>query len=326
MKTSQPLLPRSYQLRFVGDWGQANFHRICSWLSEEFCRRAGARSRVSILSIRQGGIEAIDLVEDGEADLCLVTPAMLMPSALTGERIFRGRAAPHLRALAVLPQNDRMVLALKPELGIRSFEELRQRRPALRIAAARNDGTNFIGYVSRLFMAAHGLDDATLASWGCTYVEDTKPNESLARLRDGEADAVVQEAIMTPWWAELVETGKAMPLPAEAQALDNLRRAHGFPANELPAGFWSTLREPLPALDFSDFLVLVRDDLDEDVAHLITWCLGETRHVIERAYAHLPPQRSPLSYPLVPARMARTSIALHPGARRYYEEAGHLDA
>jgi TRAP-type uncharacterized transport system substrate-binding protein len=123
-----------------------------------------------------------------------------------------------------------------------------------------------------------------------------------------------------------VETGKALPLPAEAQALDQLRREHGFPANALPAGFWSTLREPLPALDFSDFLVLVRDDLDEDVAHLITWCLGETRQVIERAYAHLPPQRSPLSYPLVPARMARTSIALHPGARRYYEEAGHLDA
>lgn len=326
MTTSQPRLSRSHQLRFVGDWGQANFHRICSWLSEEFCRRAGARSRVSILSIRQGGIEAIDLVEDGEAHLCLVTPAMLMPSALTGERIFQGRAAPHLKALAVLPQNDRMVLALKPELGIRTFEELRAKRPALRIAASRNDGTNFIGYVSRLFLAAHGLDDATLASWGCTYVEDTKPNESLARMRDGEADAVVQEAIMTPWWAELVEKCKAVPLPAEAGALDQLRTEHGFPANELPAGFWSTLRQPLPALDFSDFLVLVRDDLDEEVAHLLTWCIAETRHVIERAYAHLPPHRSPLSYPLVPAHMACASIALHPGARRYYLEAGHLDA
>ena len=323
---TQPQLPRSYQLRFVGDWGQANFHRICSWLSEEFCRRAGARSRVSILNIRQGGIEAIDLVEDGEADLCLVTPAMLMPSALTGERIFLGRAAPHLRALAVLPQNDRLVLALKSELGISSFEELRARRPALRIAASRNDGTNFIGYVSRLFMAAHGLDDATLASWGCSYVEDTKPNESLARLRDGEADAVLQEAIMTPWWAELVEGGKAIPLPAEAHALETLRNTHGFATNTLPVGYWSSLKQPLPALDFSDFLVLVRDDLDEEVAHLITWCLAETRQIIERAYAHLPPARSPLSCPLVPADMARTSIALHAGARRYYQEAGHLAA
>jgi len=317
-------LPRSYQLTFVGDWGQANFHRICSWLSEEFCRRAGSKSRVAIWNIRHGGIEAIDLVQDGEADLCIVTPAMLMPTALHGSGIFSGRAAPHLRALAVLPQNDRLVLALKPELGISSFEELRRRRPPLRIAASRNDGTNFIGYVSRLFMAAHGIDDQTLTAWGGCYVEDTKPNESLARMRDGEVDAVLQEAIMTPWWAEIVESGKALPLPAEAHALEALRKDYGFPTNVLPAGFWKNVDRSLPALDFSDFLILVRDDMSDDVAHLLTHCLVETRQVIERQYAHLPPHRSPLSYPLVPARMARSTLPLHPGARRYYEQAGLL--
>src|SRR5688572_20091494 len=94
---SEPHLPRSHHLTFVGDWGQANFHRICSWLCEEFCRRAGARSRVAIWSIRAGGIEAIDLVQEGEADLCIVTPAMIVPSALRGDGLFTGRAAPNLR-------------------------------------------------------------------------------------------------------------------------------------------------------------------------------------------------------------------------------------
>ena len=320
----QPALSRSYHLRFVGDWGQANFHRICSWLCEEFCKRAGPRSRVAIWSIRAGGIEAIDLVQEGEVDLCLVTPAMLMPAALTGQSIFQGRAAPNLRSLAVLPQNDRMVLALRPDLGIRSFEELRGRRPALRIATSRNDGTNFIGHVSRLFMAAHGIDEATLAAWGGTYVEDTNPRDSLARMEAGEVDGVLQEAIMTPWWARIVESGQAVPLSAESSALDRLRADHGFPANPLPAGYWKNLETPLQALDFSDFLVLVRDDMDEDVAHLLTWCLVETREAIERQYRHLPPQRSPLSYPIDPARMARPSIALHAGAQRYYREAGLL--
>ncbi|OVZ64911.1 hypothetical protein CDO44_01540 [Pigmentiphaga sp. NML080357] len=320
----QPALSRSYHLRFVGDWGQANFHRICSWLCEEFCKRTGPKSRVAIWSIRGGGIEAIDLVQDGEVDLCLVTPAMLMPAALTGQGIFQGRAAPNLRSLAVLPQNDRMVLALKPELGIRSFEELRRRKPALRIATSRNDGTNFIGYVARLFMQAHGIDEATLSAWGGAYVEDTNPRDSLARMEAGEVDAVLQEAIMTPWWAQIVESGQAVPLAAEAGALARLREAHGFPANRLPAGYWKNLETPLDALDFSDFLVLVRDDMDEEVAHLLTWCLVETRAAIERQYRHLPAQRSPLSYPLEPARMARPPIALHAGAQRYYREAGLL--
>jgi TRAP-type uncharacterized transport system substrate-binding protein len=319
-----PRLERSYHLRFIGDWGGANFHRICSWLTEEFCKRAGPRSRVSISSVRAGGIEALHLVEDGEADLCLVTPAMLMPQALRGDGMFRDRPTPHLRALAVLPQNDRLVLAVDSSLGITSFEGLRAAKPPLRIATASDDGTNFIGHVARLFMAAHGLDEAVLHGWGARYVTDTNPRDSLARFPRGEANAVLQEAVMTPWWADLVESGRVTVLPAEPHALATLQREQGFGTNPLPAGYWAPLTEETPALDFADFLVLVRDDLPEPIAHLLTWCLAETREAIERQYRHLPPNRAPLSYPLVPERMARTSVPLHEGARRYYRDAGVL--
>jgi len=321
-----PSLERSYHLRFVGDWGAANFHRICSWLCEEFCKRSGPRSRVAIWNVRGGGIEALHLVEEGEADLCLVTPAMLMPAMLDGSLIFQGRPAPHLRALAVLPQNDRMVLALRTDLGIHSFEELRARKPAIRIATAPDDGTNFIGYVARLFMQAHHLDQRTLQAWGSEYVEDTNPRDSLQRMEDGEVDAVLQEAIMTPWWFNLMESRKAIPLAAEESALQTLAKQYNFGRNDLPAGYWSTLGTPLPALDFSDFLVLVRDDMPDDVAYTLTQCLVETRHAIERQYRHLPAARSPLSYPLDPEKMARPTVTLHPSARRYYVDAGYLDA
>ena len=324
MTVPEPRIEHSHHLRFVGDWGQANFHRICSWLCEEFCKRSGPRSRVAIWSIRAGGIEAIDLVEEGEADLCLVTPAMLMPAALDGRLIFQGRAAPHLRALGVLPQNDRMVLAIRKDLKISTFAELRERKPALKIATAKNDGTNFIGYVARLFMQAHGIDETTLASWGGHYIEDDNPRQSLQRMQDGEVDAVLQEAIMTPWWANIVETGKVLPLAAEEEALQSLQREFGFGRNDLPAGYWQNLDTALPALDFSDFMVLVRDDMPDSIAYLLTWCMAETREAIERQYRHLPPGRSPLTYPISPAAMAQTSIPLHAGARRYYETAGHL--
>ena len=87
---------------------------------------------------------------------------------------------------------------------------------------------------------------------------------------------------------------------------------------------WGGLDAPLETLDFSDFLVMVRADMPEDVAYLITWCMGETRAVLEAQYRHIPPERSPVSYPLDPAKMARTPIPLHPGAARYYGEHGHL--
>ncbi len=320
--SDEPRLERSYTLHFVGDWGQANFHRICGWLTQEFCSRAGPQSRCATWSIRGGGIEAIDLVQNGEADLAIATPAALMPMALKGEGVFSGRPAPNLRALAVMPQDDCMVLALDPSLGISTFAELRKQRPPLKIALSGNDGTNFIGYVSRLFLAAHGLDDATLASWGAELIEDVRPDQSLGRFANGQANAVLQEAIMTPWWADLVENGKAIPLSAEENALASLKKTYGLGRNDRPAGFWRNVNQPIAALDFADFLILVRDDLPDDVAYLLTWCLVETRAAIERQYRHFAPTRSPLSYPLVPERMAASAVPLHQAARRYYADAG----
>lgn len=322
---SEPSIKRSLTLNFVGDWGQANFHRICSWLTQQFCDRAGSRSRVAIWSIRGGGIEALQQVHDGEAQLCIATPAGLIKAAVTGEGIFAqfGPMA-GLRTLAVLPQRDRMLLAIDPKFGIRSFEDLRRIRPPLRIATSFDDGTNFIGYVAMRMMEAHGITENELNSWGGKYVYSTRPEQALEKMRLGEVDAVLQEAIMTPWWRTLMEGQKAVPIPAEAEALARLANQCGFEPASIRGGFWEGIPEEIPALNFSDFLVIVRDDMPDDVAYLLTWCLVETRDAIEIQYAHLPPERSPLTYPLEPAAMAKTSIPLHPAAKSYYQEAGYL--
>jgi TRAP-type uncharacterized transport system substrate-binding protein len=319
----QPRLSQSYTLNFIGDWGQANFHRICGWLTQEFCDRAGPQSRIATWSIRGGGVEALHLVHDGEAQLAIATPAAFMKQALTGETMFQS-PMPHLRALAVLPQDDKLVLAIDPKFGIKTFEELRATKPALRIAASTNDGTNFIGYVTRKFMEAHDISEAELESWGGRYVTAQRPDTCLQSVEDGEADAVIQEAIMTPWWSRLVETSKVQPLPAEPAALERLEQQLGMGLNPLRKGFWSTIETDLPALDFSDFIIVVRDDLPEDVAYLLTWCLVETRKRIEAQYKHIPPEKSPLNYPLHPKKMAKTAIPLHPGAKQYYLKHGHL--
>lgn len=320
----EPRIDRSVTLQFIGDWGQANFHRICSWLCQEFCDRSGPRSRVGIWNPVEGGIDAVRAVFDGDADMAILTPANALPAALEGRSIFAGQAMPSLRALAVLPQRDRMMLALPRDLGITTFAELRDRKPSLKIATGEDNGANLIGYIAKRFMEAHGIDEATLNSWGGRYIESARPDLSMSRFRDAVADAVLQEAIMTPWWREAVEAREAVLLPAEPDALDALEREHGWNRAELAAGFFPGQLDALPALDFSDFVIVVREDMPEDIAHLLTWCLVEKRGTIERQYHHIPPERSPLTYPLDPAAMSKPSLPLHPGARRYYEEAGIL--
>jgi hypothetical protein len=46
----------------------------------------------------------------------------------------------------------------------------------------------------------------------------------------------------------------------------------------------------------------------------------KTRRALEAQYAHLPPDHSPVTYPLVPADMARTPVPLHPAAARAYAD------
>jgi hypothetical protein len=48
----------------------------------------------------------------------------------------------------------------------------------------------------------------------------------------------------------------------------------------------------------------------------------KTRGALEAQYAHLPQDHSPVTYPLVPADMARTPVPLHPSAARGYADAG----
>ena len=127
---------------------------------------------------------------------------------------------------------------------------------------------------------------------------------------------------MTPWWQELMRTRTMRLLPFEPDAFAQVKKAYGWEPAAIPAGYFPGLTQSVAALDFSDFIILVHASMPEEVAHLLTWCLCETRHVLEAQYRHIPAERSPITFPLEPSSMAKTSVPLHPGARRYYKDAG----
>jgi TRAP-type uncharacterized transport system substrate-binding protein len=264
-------------------------------------------------------------VQRGDADIGICTPVNMLKAAATGEEIFETTGPlPDLRALAALPQIDRMMFAIHPRFGVSSFAEIRDMKLPLRIAVSVDDGTNFIGYVAAQILEAHGLDEQTISSWGGSFVKACRPEQVLMLVETGQADAVIQEAIMTPWWRDLIESKALVPISAEDEALWQLEHRVGFKKAFVTQGFWSTVNFDVACVDFSDFLVLVPANMSDDVAYLLTWCLVETRQTLEAQYRHIPPEKSPLSYPLDPLKMAQTTVLLHPAAERYYRENGYL--
>ncbi|MDX3895445.1 TAXI family TRAP transporter solute-binding subunit [Pusillimonas sp.] len=321
----QPWIERSLNLRFIGDWGRANFHKICSWLCCEVADRSGSQTRVAIYNVEHGGWDSMKAVFDGEADLCVVTPTCILPQALVGRGIFEGSPMPSLRAIGVIPQDDRMLFAIDPAFGIKTMADLREKRPPIKISTSWNNGYNLIGYAAAEYLKAHDLSPEIIRSWGGEMIYSERPEQSLERAWMGKADAVLQEAIMMPWWRKVIDRGMVV-VPAEEQALKRMEQELNWPSQTLEANHFSGQAESMNAMDFSDFLIVVRDDLPEDIAHLLTWCLVERRSVLEQQFSHVPSKWSPVNYPFDPRKMAQTSLPLHRGAERYYREAGYISA
>ncbi|MFC8824244.1 TAXI family TRAP transporter solute-binding subunit [Streptomyces sp. NPDC057137] len=311
-RPAEPRIDRSLTLQLRGDWGTANLHRVCGWIAQELADRCGPYTRIATWNSR-GFSDAVHAVGRGEVQVALTTPVAFAVAALDGRGVYTDEHHPGLRALGVIPQRDRLVVAVHKDLGITSFAQLRAEKPVLRLATSVHDGVNHVGLAAHEILTRSGVD---VTGWGGRLLEDERPFESLDHARDGRANAIVHEAVMLPAWQDI---GREFTfLAVEDEVLDGLRADFGWPDAYVDDG-WFAGQDGFRTLDFSDFLVLTRDDLPEDVAYAIAWVLGETRHLIEGQYRHLPPERSPITYPLDPVTMGRSPVPLHPGAARYYD-------
>ena len=318
-----PDIDRTLHLRFCGDWGQANFHRVCAWLTQEVCDHAGRGSTVTTTSMADGGLGAIKDVHDGNLDLCIVTPSAQSSLALTGEGLFkRTGPMPKLCAIGTLPQRDRMVLAVHPKYGVKSWEDIHRVKPPLRIVTSTDDGTSFIGYLATRFLEAHGLTRELLGSWGGEIIDGGyRPEQSTDKVLSGEVDCLLQEAIMIPWWSNLIQTDLLIPIPAQPSVLAKLGAIEGLGPATIRGGFWKNVPHELLAMDFSDFAIVVSKDMPDDVAALLSWIFINTSAAFEVQYLHIPSERSPLTWPLDPKAMATTHLPLHPAAEKWYGKA-----
>ena len=319
-----PQITRKLHLKFAGDWGQANFHRVCAWLTQEICDHAGPKSTVSTISLADGGMDAVRDVHEGRIDACIVTPAAHSALALTGEGLFAETGPmPNLCAIGTLPQRDRMMLAVHPKYGVKSWEDIHKVKPPLRIVTSTDDGTSFIGYLAMRLLEAHGLTKELLESWGGEIIDGGyRPDQCTDKVLAGEADCLLHEAIMTPWWSNLIESNALIPIPAQQAALSKLHAEEHLGAASIRGGFWKNIPQEVFAMDFSDFALVVSRDMPDDVAALLSWVFINTRSVLEVQYKHIPSERSPLTWPLDARAMAETHLPLHPAAKRFYSEAG----
>lgn len=210
-------------------------------------------------------------------------------------------------ALTVLfPQLAHTVVTV--ESGVESYADLKGRNMASQSAAAGS---------TQIF-------DDTLRAYGLNGESDLNivvrggPGVGATAVRDRQAIGFV--ATTNPPTAAVSEVAASLPirlLPIDDETFAVLQEMNpGFGRGVIPAGSYPGVDYDVPTLS-DDTILIAPATLSDDAAYWIVKTMAENAERIAR----LGPALSGFSPQIMPNVMV---LDLHPGARRYYEEAGLL--
>jgi hypothetical protein len=260
------------------------------------------------------GLNGAKLVAGGKLDLVWLNPSIIPSMAVRGVGPFQKRSP--LRALAVFPSWDRLVIAVSPRLGVNSMEELIAKKPKMRVSIAVNDCVDF---AIKFLLQAHGISQKHFVKWGGKVDEVVRPSNPQRRegIISGKLDMVIDEG-MDSWGDVAVQHGMKF-LSYSEPVLQKLEK-YGFKRARLDHGRIAGINDPTTVVDFSGWPIVVREKFPEDLAYQIAGVLDKIREEIPYDAAEVPSMNQlctdtdagPLDFPL------------HPGAERYYREKGYL--
>jgi TRAP-type uncharacterized transport system substrate-binding protein len=312
-------------LRMMGDWGVANWHAMTGWIAAGLRWRTSPESTFVIHTLGPYR-DTLEALIDGTCDLCISSPVSDVHMARTGSARF-DTAHPDLCAIGVYPHHDRLMLGLGTDVveryGIHSFADLREKKPPLKLVAGVRDGVNMISWTAEQVLKGYGISWDDIPRWGGEWVTTGRPHEGLAAVAEGTADGIFFEAMMN--WHKIMAKRPLTLIPIDLPVLEDLERRYGILRGDVQPGELPGVTQVTPEIEFSDWVVVVRESLPAETAYLIAQVLIDDRASFERTYTHRPLHESPLHYPIDPVSVARTNpVPLHPGARAFYRERGLL--
>ena len=241
------------------------------------------------------------LIENGGSDLAFVS-ADTAADGVAGVEDFEEPIP--AQVLAQLYLSPIQVVALDGS-GIRSIEDLAGRTVSV---GAPNSATEV--RAERILTLAGVDPEAGIER------EQLGVDESVDAIRDGTIDAFFWGGgVPTGAITDLASTDSIRLLPT-GQYVDGIRREYSevYTESTIPAGAYEGFNEEVGTIAVPNFL-LSNESLDEELAYQVTRVLFEQQEDLAQAH----PEAEKLE---LQSAQQVAPLELHPGARRYYEEAG----
>jgi TRAP-type uncharacterized transport system substrate-binding protein len=260
---------------------------------------------------------AIDEVVEGRAQFAIVNPAEPLTLAYRG-------MGPYSKPLPVavvttVPSEDQMAFAVTERSGIRSIEDIGERRFPLRMGMRAQPDHACHWFVNQVFRAA-GFSLGDVIAWGgeVQYLARIpQAPERIEAVRRGEVDAIFDEAV-NRWLYPALDAGMRL-LPLSEPLLGKLE-AMGFRPGIVAHKDYPRLTEDVLSLDFSGWPVFTRADAPDELITGFCAALEKRKQTIPwQGSGPLPLERMCHDGPDTPL-----DVPLHPAAERFWRQRGYL--
>ncbi|MEE6295298.1 TAXI family TRAP transporter solute-binding subunit [Georgenia wangjunii] len=277
----------------------------------------GEGSVVEVLTYA-GSIGNPELVSTGEADLATSFSAVTA-WAVNGEEgtPFEGEPMDNLRVLVGGLDQYYFGPITPASSGIDSIRDAVDEEMALDLVSQPRASLGDAG--TQLVLRAYGASVDDVTGWGGSF-EPTSTDVATNAIRDGNADLWIQAITEGhPNITELAETSDIKILPIDDEAIEALQPL-GLEAATLPGGTFRGQDEDVQLIGFTTTLI-ASDEMSEEVAYQITKTVVEGAEQLVSANASM----SAFDPATAWTEESTGGVQLHPGAERYYREAGLMD-
>ncbi|MEJ8548676.1 TAXI family TRAP transporter solute-binding subunit [Brevibacillus borstelensis] len=250
-------------------------------------------------------VENINLLKTKKADLAFVM-SDVTSFAYEGQENFKDSGAiKELRAMAGLYLNYVQVVTLK-DRNIKSITDLKGKRVGV---GAPNSG---VEVNARMVLAGHGITYNDIKADYLSYAE------AIEQLKNNAIDAAfVTSGLPNSTVIDLMTTKDVEIVPIKKEDVDKM--AEKFPffvSTEIPAGLYKN-DQPIQTAAIRN-IMLVRSDFSDEQVYKLTKTFFENIDALKEAH-------SAAKDIDVKEAGKNLVVPLHPGAEKYYKEAGALN-
>ncbi|MGI6125489.1 MAG: TAXI family TRAP transporter solute-binding subunit [Planifilum sp.] len=282
----------------IATGGQSGvYYPLGATLGQLYETELGAQTSVQATG---ASVENINLLDKKRAELAIIM-GDAASQAYEGTGPFDKKVQSFAAVAALYPNYVQVITTV--DTGIETIEDLKGKRVGV---GAPNSGVELN---ARAILEAHGMSYEDFDEDYLSY------SEAIDGIKNGTVDAAfVTSGIPNPAVTDLSTSHKVKVIPIEGKGMKKLKELYPYYAeNTIPKDTYGN-KEDVPTASIMNLLV-VQTDLDEETVYRLTKTMFENLKKVHNAHNAAKEIQLETAKESVP-------IPFHPGAEKYFEEAG----